>query len=71
MSRSVTMFWRRLFRKEGMREGRNEIQGRNEKKNIFGTILSARRDDKYPLIGESHASAADNKLKESHVYIWK
>ena len=52
-----------------MKEGRNEIQGRNEKKNIFGIILSARRDDKYPLIGESHASAADNKLKESHVYI--
>ena len=35
MSRSVTMFFKRLFRKEGMREGRNEIQGRNEKEKIF------------------------------------
>lgn len=46
------------------------IQRRNER-NYFGTMFSARREDKYPWIGESHASAADNKLKESHVYIWK
>ena len=41
------------------------------KKNVFGTIFVARREDKHPWIGESHASTADNKLKECHVYIWK
>ena len=40
-----------------------------KKKNVFGTIFSTRREDKHPRIREIHTSAADNKLKECHVYI--
>ena len=41
------------------------------KKNVFGTVLPSRREDKYRWIWESHASGVDNNFEQCHVYIWK
>ena len=56
--------------KEGMKAFiQNLFAEFKEEMKIFGTIFSAKREDKYTRIGESHASAADNKFKECHLHI--